>query len=243
VRSFRSHYAVVAFASVSFILAGCAANPKDFGRRPHLTPVGTGLQEKVPPIKIGHARADDETKGSLWRTNGIDLFRDPRARGIGDTLTVKISIKDRATIDSTSSRSKAANSGFNAGAEFDIGLPGFTRAGSGSGQSTVGSTSTHNGQGATSRSETIDLLVAAVVVQVLENGNLVIRGTQEVRVNFEVRVLTVAGIVRPGDVAQDNSISYDKVAEARVSYGGRGRIMEVQQPNWGQQFFDLIMPY
>ena len=99
------------------------------------------------------------------------------------------------------------------------------------------------GEGAITRSESIELLVAAVVSDVLPNGNLVISGTQEVRVNFEMRVLSVAGIVRPRDIATDNTISYEKIAEARISYGGRGRITEVQQPAWGQQLFDTVAPF
>ena len=84
--------------------------------------------------------------------------------------------------------------------------------------------------------------VAAVVTDVLPNGNLIVSGSQEVRVNYELRVLNIAGIVRPRDISKDNTIAYNKIAEARISYGGRGRIMEVQQPAWGQQLFDRFKP-
>ena len=128
----------------------------------------------------------------------------------------------------------------------------FTQPSSGSGgsQGTPGSwkhnfnsTSSSTGNGDINRSEQINLSVPAVVTQVLPNGNLVIKGSQEVRVNFELRQLTIAGIVRPSDISRENTIAYDRIAEARISYGGRGRITEVQQPGWGQQLYDIIKPY
>ena len=84
--------------------------------------------------------------------------------------------------------------------------------------------------------------VGAVVTDVLPNGNLIVSGSQEVRVNYELRVLNIAGIVRPRDISKENTIAYNKIAEARISYGGRGRMMEVQQPGWGQQIFDRFRP-
>jgi flagellar L-ring protein precursor FlgH len=107
---------------------------------------------------------------------------------------------------------------------------------------TYGSDTSTDGKGKIDRSETLKLMVAAVVTGILENGNLVISGSQEVRVNQEIRILNVAGIVRPQDVNSDNQISYEKIAEARISYGGRGRLMEVQQPPRGQQAVDLFSP-
>ncbi|WP_292388806.1 flagellar basal body L-ring protein FlgH, partial [Mesorhizobium sp.] len=100
-----------------------------------------------------------------------------------------------------------------------------------------------NADGEINRSENLELNVAAVVTEVLPNGNLMIRGSQEVRVNYELRVLTIAGMVRPSDIGAENTIPYERIAEARISYGGRGRVSEVQQPAYGQQILDQVLPF
>jgi flagellar L-ring protein precursor FlgH len=87
------------------------------------------------------------------------------------------------------------------------------------------------------------LRLAAVVTQVLPNGNLVVTAKQEVRVNSELRQLTVSGVVRPQDIASDNTVSHDRMAEARIDYGGRGTLTDLQQPRWGQQVLDAVMPF
>jgi len=162
---------------------------------------------------------------------------------VGDVVTVKISIKDKASLDSTSERSRNSTNNLAYDLKYDVN----TGVLKGKGDATIGSNvdakTSSKGEGTVTRSESIELLVAAVVTEVLPNGNLVVSGTQEVRVNFEVRVLSVAGVLRPRDIATDNTVSYDKIAEARISYGGRGRISDVQQPGWGHQLIDLIAPF
>lgn len=238
----------ICLAVAAACLAGCASTISDIGREPHMTPVGSGLRQHRVEVPAEHLRpATYRGDGSIWQDGGADLFRDPRAAKIGDVITVRISISDRASLDSNSNRKRESTRDLGLNFDYALATAGFTpnaqAAGSGSVNSAVDSNTETKGSGAVSRSENINLLVAAVVTGVLPNGNLIISGTQEVRVNYEVRELGVAGIVRPRDIATDNSISYDKVAEARISYGGRGRVMEVQQPGWGHQIVDIFSPF
>jgi len=226
-------------ASVA-MLAACAVDPRDINREPHLTPVGSGiLPNRVPMASERLVPARYSDSNSFWQDGSADLFRDPRALKIGDVVTVKIFIKDKASLDNSSNRKRDSTNDL--GLDFAYDLAGA--ANSGSASSALKSATETKGEGEIARSESINLLIAAVVSDVLPNGNLVIAGSQEVRVNFEVRVLSVAGIVRPRDISTNNSISYDKIAEARISYGGRGRITEVQQPAWGHQILDIISPF
>ncbi len=228
----------------SALTGACAVDPADIGREPHLTPVGAGLRPNMVPV-LGEPppfrpyRQD----ASLWTDGSADLFRDPRARRIGDVVTVRISIKDKASLDNTSNRTRNSNKSLGLFGSYGIDKNGATSEWEGELDAELQSKTTSKGEGGIKRSESIQLSVAAVVSEVLPNGNLVISGSQEVRVNFEVRVLSVAGVVRPRDIATDNTISYDKIAEARVSYGGRGRITEVQQPGVGQQLLDIFIPF
>lgn len=229
--------------ALALLATACAADPREINREPPLTPVGAGLYHERIPIRSEPVPPPSYRPGnSLWQDTGADLFRDTRAMKVGDVVTVKISIKDKASLDNTSERSRDSKLNFGLDLAYDMNTP-IKGKGDGKIDSKITSGTSSKGEGAITRSESINLLVAAVVTDVLPNGNLVISGTQEVRVNYEVRVLGVAGIVRPRDIATDNTISYDKIAEARISYGGRGRVMEVQQPAYGQQLLDIISPF
>ncbi|MEP2705358.1 MAG: flagellar basal body L-ring protein FlgH [Roseibium sp.] len=225
----------------ALMLTGCAGQLQDLGKAPEMSPVGYGLTNPAaavyPLSTFGPGGIKDYN--SLWMSNRENFFADPRAKKIGDVLTVTIQIDDKANLDNSSDRRRTS----------DIGLGGEFTAGSGNSSSDgeasfdLDSGSGSAGSGSIDRSEEIELSVAAVVTDRLPNGNLVISGSQEVRVNYEMRILHVAGIVRPRDIESTNVIPYDKVAEARISYGGRGRITEVQQPGWGQQIYDIVTPF
>ncbi|GAK32879.1 flagellar L-ring protein [alpha proteobacterium Q-1] len=183
---------------------------------------------------------------SLWRTGAKAFFRDQRAAQIGDILTVAIEIDDRAEIENETIRSR--NNTETAGLDGFLGFEGkldkvLPNTVNPAALADFGSTSSSTGNGEVDRSETIDLTIAAIVIDVLPNGNLVIQGRQEVRVNFEVRELLIAGIVRPEDISATNIINHSQIAEARISYGGRGQLSDMQQPRYGQQLYDILFPF
>lgn len=217
---------------------------------PQLAPVGSpaaltgGAQTTMPqPQPVAYAPPQ---ASSLWQAGSRSFFNDQRAARIGDILTVEIEISDKAEISNSSSRQRSAST--TSGVDSFLGIPSSLGRFFGAGFDAANlidaqAESDHSGQGAINREEKIELSVAAVIVDRLPNGNLVIAGRQEVRINSELRELTVSGIVRPEDITSGNTIRHDQIAEARVSYGGRGQISAVQRPNVGQRLSDAISPW
>ncbi len=228
-----------AIALLALALGACSAT-QEIGREPTLSPVGYGVTPgKISAQHYPTPQADTPRRFSLWDDGQSRLFTDPRAFRTGDILTVAIRIDDRAQFRNESERRRTASRDI--GGSFGIGIP--VLEAEGQAEAEIGSGTTSAGRGATARSEEIRLQIAAVVTEVLPNGNLVISGSQEVRVNAELRILTIEGIVRPSDIGASNTISYERIAEARISSGGRGRLTEVQQPPYGQQFLDNVLPF
>jgi len=185
---------------------------------------------------------------SLWRSGSRAFFKDQRARVIGDLVTVKVKIDDKAEIENATQRSRSSSETGEANALLGLESKSFVgkvlpKDYNPQAAVDLGSTSSSEGSGSVDRQEEVETTVAAVVTQTLPNGNLVIEGRQEVRVNFEVRELIVAGVVRPEDIESDNTIDSRKIAEARIAYGGRGQISDVQQPRYGQQVLDVLLPF
>lgn len=229
---------LVLFAAIG--LSGCGANFKEIGKEPALSPVGSGIEQgSASTYRYPETPAAPLKRFSLWDDRQSRLFTDPRALREGDILTVRIRINDKAKFKNQNDRSRTSSRTL--GAAADLSWDSYKTGGKGDGS--LDSTTETNADGSIDRSESIDLNVAAVVTEVLPNGNLMIKGSQEVRVNAELRVLTIAGIARPSDIGAENTISYDRIAEARISYGGRGRISEVQQPAYGQQILDQVLPF
>lgn len=221
-------------------LGACQSSLSELGRPPVLTPIGTGLAapREALPVSFGSLERRHGYH-STWSPGSAELYQDPRARAVGDVITVSIVINDKAQFDNASDRSRSQKSSL--GFDFGYGVSGLKD--SATADAGIRSGTETKGQGTIDRSENLRLSVAAVVTETLPNGNVLISGSQEVRVNNEVRVLTVAGIVRPRDISRRNTIDYDKIAEARVSYGGRGRLTDVQGPSLGQQIFETVAPF
>ena len=182
----------------------------------------------------------------LWRPGARAFFKELRASEVGDIVQVVIDIDDKAEIDNATVRSRANSEDaqtpalFGFEASLDQILP---EAIDPTDLLELSSSSSSNGNGTIDRTESIEIKLAAVVSQVLPNGNLVIHGRQETRVNFEIRELQIAGVIRPQDITNVNTVAFENIAEARVAYGGRGHISDVQQPRYGQQIIDIIFPF
>lgn len=245
-----SQAATLCFVAATLAACGATDRLKTIGQAPPLSPIDNPTtQAGYRPVQMPMPAPDPAVykASSLWQSGARAFFKDQRAARIGDILTVRVKISDEAKIDNATSRKRTANeeAGIDAVAGWEqwaakkllpkaADLPNLVGADS--------STSTA-GTGSISREEEVTTNIAAVITQVLPNGNLVIEGRQEVRVNFEVRELIVAGIVRPEDIAADNTIDSTKIAEARIAYGGRGQITDMQQPRYGQQVLDIILPF
>ena len=189
---------------------------------------------------------------SLWRSGARAFFDDQRAKDIGDILTIKVDITDKATIANTTTQTRAGTEDTSitrlAGvaakvAKFAGAIPLLGLNIDPENLVDTSSKSSYTGNGTVDRAEVLEVSIAAIVTQILPNGNMVLEGKQEIRVNNEVRVLLVAGIIRPEDISATNTVDSAQMAEARISYGGRGPLTEVQAPRYGQQFFDIIMPF
>jgi flagellar L-ring protein precursor FlgH len=243
-------YKLLSTAALVSLLAGCATMDQlsRVGEEPKLSAIENPTAQagyravNMPMPEVVEASYQPN---SLFSNQARGFFKDQRAHRIGDILTVLVTIDDSAQISNATTRKRSAaneaNVGTSLGSVFGTKVPGVDVDATG-GISTGGSM-TDGGNGSVNRKESLQTNVAVVVTQMLPNGNLVIEGHQEVRVNFEIRDLVITGIVRPEDIGSDNTILSEKIAEARISYGGRGQITDVQQPRYGQQIADAILPF
>ena len=233
------------------MLSGCGTLTRlsEIGRPPEMTPSGDPTAEagyrplSMPMPRGQYAPAE---ANSLWRAGSRAFFKDQRAAQVGDIVTVLVNITDNADLRSQSDQTRS-------GAE-NMGIPNFLgletnlarnlpKAVNPAKLIATNSTNTSAGAASIKRNESVTLRLAGVITQLLPNGNLAVAARQEVRVNAELRELQVSGVIRPQDIGSDNTVRHDRLAEARISYGGRGQITEVQRPRYGQQLLDILLPF
>ncbi|AMA59176.1 MULTISPECIES: flagellar basal body L-ring protein FlgH [unclassified Bradyrhizobium] len=230
------------------LASGCSSIDRlsQIGEQPKLSAIDNPTtQPGYKPVQMPMPKPEvaSYNPNSLWRNGSRAFFKDQRARQIGDLLTVTVNITDKANLSNETQRSRTNSE--DSGITDFIGAKTITQANKilPGRILTADSTASSDGKGSVNRQEALQTNVAAVVTQVLPNGNLVVEGKQEIRVNYEIRELVVAGIVRPEDIQSDNTIDSSKIAQARIAYGGRGQIMDVQQPRYGQQVMDVLLPF
>ncbi len=233
----------------------------ELGQGPALSQIKNPADTNAKVTMPTPPRLDDDGRAgaSLWRTGARQFFKDNRANQIGDIVTVIVDItNESADFSNTSTRSRTNSESADVSSQI-LGygtqsllerLPGNNRTPMTGTSATnpislggLSSATSNNGTGRIQRAETVSLRVAAIITQVLPNGNYVVSATQEVRVNFEARILKLAGVIRPQDITSANTIKQDQLAEARIAYGGKGQITDFQQPRWGQQLFDIVAPF
>ena len=224
-------------------LTACSAVDRisNIGQAPKLdkvgNPAGNKIVDEIPrPQPITHV------DNSLWQPGAQSFFHDPRAMHIGDVITVNVTVADTAKLQNSTTRTRTNSDDANLTNFFGLEsvLPSALNPSS---LVKMGSDNSNVGTGAIQRAESISMTLAALVAQVLPNGNLVIDGHQQVRVNNELRDMRLSGIVRREDITQDNTVNLSQIAEARVIYGGQGTMSDVQQPRYGSQLLDIILPW
>jgi len=236
---------------LGLILASCSGTLERFkrvGKAPDFAKLEVPIDEEQlsPAEKEEINKAHVRKTNSLWQPGATSFFRDNRAWKVGDILRVKVNITDKATLANSTKQSR--NSGETADVTEAFGkkraiLATIGMAKDATSLLNVAGKRDTSGSGNINRQETISTQVAVLVRQVLPNGNLVIEGHQEVRVNSELREVKIAGIIRSKDIGSDNSIDSNQIAEARISYGGRGVVSDMQQPRIGSQIADIIAPF
>ncbi|MCW0234229.1 MAG: flagellar basal body L-ring protein FlgH [Ferrovibrio sp.] len=264
--SLASALRIAATAGLAITLGACGNLSRlgDIGSAPSMSKIDNPTESRdYRPVSLPMPSPEVTPRhaNSLWRPGARQFFKDPRATRVGDILTVNINIQERAQLqnNTTTSRDNSETQGLPNFLGWEAARDGaggvLTGAGAPSTMNkifrnidpenmvTMNSASEVQGKGQVTRNEQITLTVAGLVTQVLPNGNLVVQGRQEVRVNNEVRELLIQGIVRPEDITATNTVNHTQMAEARISYGGRGQLTDVQQGRWGQQIYDIIFPF
>lgn len=233
----------IALLASVFLLQACSHY-----EQPETSSINQTVQEDLTNEIIADYMStsqEESAPGSLWQSGSKGFFKDNRARAVGDIITVNISVAITAetSASTAASQTNKSQAGLTNLLDFTDGLVGKGITLGSGGLLDTDSDRAFAGSGSTDRKDSLNTTIAATVTQVLPNGHLVIRGKREVAINFEMQELRIAGIVRPEDVSAGNTISSNQIAQARVSYGGKGSVNEVQKKKWGASFIDRWMPF
>lgn len=243
------HITMIAIASSMLTACGAGDRIANIGKEPEMSKITNPVTEKdYQPVSLPMPAPKKvvSQQNSLWASDRTTFFKDQRASDVGDIVTVLIEIEDDATLENETERTRTSeeSAGLNSLLGYEQALNRvLPEAIDNTDLVSGGADSTFNGSGSVEREEEVNVKLAAIVTQILPNGNMAIHGRQEVRVNFEKRILQINGVIRPQDISVDNTVAYDQIAEARIAYGGEGQITDVQQPRYGQQLYDIIFPF
>lgn len=242
--------ALVGLAVTTLSACNTVSRLSEVGDGPELTEItNPTAMPKYRPVSLPmpNPKGHVQNPNSLWRQGAKAFFKDHRAKEVGDIVTVSLALNDSASLANNTDRARADSESANVtallGYEQKFAKNNLPRQFDPTAAASFGNDHTTSGDGTIARSEAINLTFAAVVTQILPNGSLVIMGRQEVMVNAEMRELMVTGVVRPGDIESNNTITHDRIAEMRVAYGGRGTLSNLQQPRWGTQVWDILFPF
>lgn len=244
-----SRILILALACAGLTACGAGERIANIGKTPAMSKIeNPAMRADYQPVSLPMPAPKRivKQKNSLWTGGRQTFFKDQRASDVGDIITVMIDIDDEAELENETERTRNSSESAQLPAllgyeqALDRILP---EAVDNTNLAEAGADSVHSGEGSVEREEEIEIKLAAIVTQLLPNGNMVINGSQEVLVNFEKRILQIDGVIRPEDITVENTISYEKIAEARIIYGGQGQITDVQQPRYGQQLYDIIFPF
>jgi flagellar L-ring protein precursor FlgH len=229
------------------LLAGCGSLTRlsEVGRAPSMTPTSDPTKDpnwRPVSMPMPAREPTPNEANALWRPGSRAFFKDQRAAQVGDIVTI-LSMNDAANVKDATTTSRTSGETGSLAQFFGMQTLLPKTISDPSKVLDVGSTNSHGGSGQIQRNETVTIRLAGVVTQVLPNGNLVVSARQEFRVNNELRELQVTGVIRPQDIASDNTVQHDRMAEARIAYGGRGELTEVNHTRWGQQLMDILLPF
>jgi flagellar L-ring protein FlgH len=233
---------------IALVACGNLQRLSEIGRPPPMTPSSDPTTEasyRPLTMPMPAPRPAQAEPNALWRNGSRAFFKDQRAANVGDLITVLVNVSDSADVSNQTNASRTATQSLGVPNFFGIeaALPHMLAGAAAASLLSSNGGSGNTGTGEIKRKDAVQLRLAGVVTQVLPNGNLVVVARQEMRVNGELRDLQVNGVVRPQDIASDNTITHDRMAEARIAYGGRGQLMDVQTPRWGQQVMDQLLPF